>query len=83
MPCGDANVIVVEMAGEVLPIVRETPVLAGVCGTDPIRLMPVSIDEIKRIGFSGALAFPTVGLCDGQFRQDLEETGWPKVSRWT
>jgi predicted TIM-barrel enzyme len=75
MPYGDANAIVVEMAGEVLPIVRETPVLAGVCGTDPFRLMPVFLDEIKRIGFSGVQNFPTVGLCDGQFRQNLEETG--------
>ena len=75
MPYGDANAIVVEMAGEVLPIVRETPVLAGVCGTDPFRLMPVFIDELKRIGFSGVQNFPTVGLFDGQFRQNLEETG--------
>ncbi len=75
MPYGDANAIVVEMAAEVLPIVRQTPVLAGVCGTDPFRLMPVFIEEIKRIGFSGVQNFPTVGLCDGQFRQNLEETG--------
>jgi predicted TIM-barrel enzyme len=75
MPYGDANAIVMEMAGEVLPIVRETPVLAGVCGTDPFRLMPVFLEEIKRVGFSGVQNFPTVGLCDGQFRQNLEETG--------
>ena len=75
MPYGDANAIVVEMAGEVLPIVRATPVLAGVCGTDPFRLMPVFLEEIKRIGFSGVQNFPTVGLCDGKFRQNLEETG--------
>jgi predicted TIM-barrel enzyme len=75
MPYGDANAIVVEMAAEVLPIVRRTPVLAGVCGTDPFRLMPVFLEEIKRIGFSGVQNFPTVGLCDGQFRQNLEETG--------
>jgi predicted TIM-barrel enzyme len=75
MPYGDANAIVVEMAGEVLPIVRDTPVLAGVCGTDPFRLMPVFLAELKRIGFSGVQNFPTVGLCDGQFRQNLEETG--------
>ena len=75
MPYGDANAIVVEMAGEVLPIVKNTPVLAGVCGTDPFRLMPVFLEEIKRIGFSGVQNFPTVGLCDGQFRQNLEETG--------
>jgi predicted TIM-barrel enzyme len=75
MPYGDANAIVMEMASEVLPIVRQTPVLAGVCGTDPFRLMPVFLEEIKRVGFSGVQNFPTVGLCDGQFRQNLEETG--------
>jgi len=75
MPYGDANAIVMEMAGEVLPIVRETPVLAGVCGTDPFRLMPVFLEEVKRVGFAGVQNFPTVGLCDGQFRQNLEETG--------
>jgi predicted TIM-barrel enzyme len=75
MPYGDANAIVMEMAGEVLPVVRETPVLAGVCGTDPFRLMPVFLDEVKRVGFSGVQNFPTVGLCDGRFRQNLEETG--------
>lgn len=75
MPYGDANAIVMEMAGEVLPVVRETPVLAGVCGTDPFRLMPVFLEEVKRVGFSGVQNFPTVGLCDGQFRQNLEETG--------
>lgn len=75
MPYGDANAIVMEMAGEVLPVVEETPVLAGVCGTDPFRQMPVFLEEVKRIGFSGVQNFPTVGLCDGQFRQNLEETG--------
>src|SRR5512146_3394995 len=75
MPYGDANAIVMEMAGEVLPIVKETPVLAGVCGTDPFRLMPVFLEEVKRVGFSGVQNFPTVGLCDGRFRQNLEETG--------
>ncbi len=75
MPYGDANAIVMEMAAEVLPIVRETPVLAGVCGTDPFRLMPVFLEEVKRVGFSGVQNFPTVGLYDGQFRQNLEETG--------
>src|SRR6059058_4094253 len=75
MPYGDANAIVVEMAAEVLPVVRETPVLAGVCGTDPFRLMPVFLEELKRIGFSGVQNFPTVGLFDGEFRQNLEETG--------
>src|SRR6187551_475336 len=75
MPYGDANAIVVEMAAEVLPVVRETPVLAGVCGTDPFRLMPVFLDELIRIGFSGIQNFPTVGLFDGTIRVGLEETG--------
>jgi predicted TIM-barrel enzyme len=75
MPYGDANAIVVDMAREVLPVVRETPVLAGVCGTDPFRLMPVFLDELQRIGFGGVQNFPTVGLVDGTFRQGLEETG--------
>jgi len=75
MPYGDANAIVMEMAGEVLPIVADTPVLAGVCGTDPFRLMPVFLGEIKRAGFSGVQNFPTVGLIDGTFRLNLEETG--------
>ena len=75
LPYGDANAIVVDMASEVLPVVRETPVLAGVCGTDPFRLMPVFLEELRRIGFSGVQNFPTVGLFDGTFRQNLEETG--------
>jgi predicted TIM-barrel enzyme len=75
MPYGDANEIVVDMAREVLPVVKETPVLAGVCGTDPFRLMPVFLDELLRIGFSGVQNFPTVGLIDGTFRAGLEETG--------
>lgn len=75
MPYGDANAIVVEMAAEVLPVVRHTPVLAGVCATDPFRLMPVFLDELKRIGFAGVQNFPTVGLIDGTFRANLEETG--------
>jgi predicted TIM-barrel enzyme len=75
MPYGDANAIVVEMAREVLPIVKDAPVLAGVCGTDPFRLMPVFLAELKRIGFDGVQNFPTVGLIDGVFRQNLEETG--------
>jgi len=74
MPFGDANAIVVEMAAEVLPIVKETPVLAGVCGTDPFRLMPVFLRQLKDIGFSGVQNFPTVGLIDGTFRRNLEET---------
>jgi len=75
LPYGDANAIVVEMAGEVLPIVRDTPVLAGVCGTDPFRLMPYFLKQLKEMGFSGVQNFPTVGLIDGVFRQNLEETG--------
>jgi predicted TIM-barrel enzyme len=75
MPYGDANAIVVEMAGEVLPVIRHTPVLAGVCATDPFRLMDVFLDDLKRIGFSGVQNFPTVGLIDGTFRANLEETG--------
>ena len=75
MPYGDANAIVVEMAGEVLPIVKQTPVLAGVCGTDPFRLMPYFLKQLKEMGFAGVQNFPTVGLIDGTFRQNLEETG--------
>jgi predicted TIM-barrel enzyme len=72
---GDANAIVVEMAREVLPVVRRTPVLAGVNGTDPFRQMDVFLREIKALGFSGVQNFPTVGLIDGTFRANLEETG--------
>ena len=75
LPYGDANAVVVEMAGEVLPIVKKTPVLAGVCGTDPFRLMPNFLRQLKDMGFSGVQNFPTVGLIDGLFRQNLEETG--------
>jgi predicted TIM-barrel enzyme len=75
MPYGDANAIVMEMAGEVLPIVRQTPVLAGVCGTDPFRLMPHFLREVREGGFAGVQNFPTVGLIDGTFRVNLEETG--------
>jgi predicted TIM-barrel enzyme len=75
LPYGDANAIVVEMAGEVLPIVKHTPVLAGVCGTDPFRVMPYFLRQLKEMGFVGVQNFPTVGLIDGVFRQNLEETG--------
>jgi predicted TIM-barrel enzyme len=75
MPYGDANAIVMEMAREVLPIVKDVPVLAGVCGTDPFRIMPVFLDELRDTGFDGVQNFPTVGLIDGVFRQNLEETG--------
>jgi predicted TIM-barrel enzyme len=75
MPYGDANAIVMEMGGEVLPIVRDTPVLAGVCGTDPFRLMPQFLAAVRDAGFAGVQNFPTVGLIDGTFRANLEETG--------
>jgi predicted TIM-barrel enzyme len=75
MPYGDANAIVMEMAGEVLPVVSHTPVLAGVCGTDPFRLMPNFLRQVRDAGFSGVQNFPTVGLIDGTFRANLEETG--------
>jgi predicted TIM-barrel enzyme len=75
LPYGDANAIVVDMAREVLPIVRGIPVLAGVCGTDPFRLIPVFLRQLKAMGFDGVQNFPTVGLIDGVFRQNLEETG--------
>lgn len=75
MPYGDANGVVMEMAGEVLPVVKNTPVLAGVCASDPFRMMDKFLDEIKAAGFSGIQNFPTVGLIDGNFRANLEETG--------
>jgi predicted TIM-barrel enzyme len=75
MPYGDANAIVMEMAREVIPVARNTPVLAGVCGTDPFRLMAVFLRDVQRAGFSGVQNFPTVGLIDGTFRSGLEETG--------
>jgi predicted TIM-barrel enzyme len=75
MPYGDANAIVMEMAAEVLPVVKGTPVLAGVCATDPFRSMDRFLDEVKAAGFSGVQNFPTVGLIDGSFRAGLEETG--------
>jgi predicted TIM-barrel enzyme len=75
MAYGDANAIVVEMAAEVLPVVKNTPVLAGVNGTDPFRLMPVFLKQLKEMGFTGVQNFPTVGLIDGNFRLNLEATG--------
>src|SRR4029453_2847996 len=75
LPYGDANAIVKEMAAEVLPVISGTRVLAGVCGTDPFRLMPVLLRELKGMGFDGVQNFPTVGLFDGLFRDNLEETG--------
>jgi predicted TIM-barrel enzyme len=75
MPYGDANAVVMDMAGEVLPVVKNTPVLAGVCASDPFRIMDKFLDEVKAAGFSGVQNFPTVGLIDGTFRANLEETG--------
>jgi predicted TIM-barrel enzyme len=75
LPYGDANAIVMEMGSEVLPVARNTPVLAGVCGTDPFRLMPRFLREVADAGFAGVQNFPTVGLIDGLFRANLEETG--------
>lgn len=75
MPYGDANAIVMDMAREVLPVATKTPVLAGVCGTDPFRLFPHFLREVQAAGFSGVQNFPTVGLIDGTFRLGLEETG--------
>ncbi|WP_061996514.1 phosphoenolpyruvate hydrolase family protein [Clostridium sp. ATCC 25772] len=72
---GDANQIVMDMGKEVLPVVKNTPVLAGVCGTDPFRIMEVFLKELKDSGFAGVQNFPTVGLIDGTFRENLEETG--------
>ncbi|HEY0791369.1 MAG TPA: phosphoenolpyruvate hydrolase family protein [Chthoniobacterales bacterium] len=72
---GDANAIVMEMAGEVLPVVRHTPVLAGVNATDPFRLMPYFLKQVKEMGFSGVQNFPTVGLFDGKMRANMEATG--------
>lgn len=75
LPYGDANQIVVDMGAEVLPVVKHTPVLAGVCGTDPFRIMDVFLKQLKEQGFAGVQNFPTVGLIDGVFRANLEETG--------
>jgi len=72
---GNANEIVLDMAGEILPVVRHTPVIAGVNGTDPFIVMPVFLRKLKELGFSGVQNFPTVGIIDGRFRQSLEETG--------
>ncbi len=75
LPYGDANAIVMDMAREVLPVVKQTPVLAGVCGTDPFRIMKLFLREVDAAGFSGVQNFPTVGLFDGKIRTNLEETG--------
>src|SRR5829696_8701923 len=76
LPYGDANAIVVEMGSEVLPVVKNTPVLAGVNGTDPFRLMPVFLRQLKEMGFDGVQNFPTIGLFDGRIRAYCEETGF-------
>jgi len=76
LPYGDANAIVMEMAREVLPVVRHTPVLAGVCGTDPMRLMDRFLAGVKAAGFAGVQNFPTVGLFEGSIRLNFEETGF-------
>ena len=75
MPYGDANAIVMEMANEVIPVVKQTPVLAGVCGTDPFRRMDLFLKQVQDAGFAGVQNFPTVGLIDGNYRINLEETG--------
>jgi predicted TIM-barrel enzyme len=75
LPFSDANGVVLDMAGEILPIVEHTPVLAGVCATDPFRQMPVLLEQLMQVGFSGVQNFPTVGLFEGLTRQTLEETG--------
>src|SRR2546427_13120730 len=75
MPYGDANAIVMDMAREVIAVVKHTPVLAGVCGTDPFRVMKLFLRDVQAAGFSGVQNFPTVGLLDGNFRAGLEETG--------
>ncbi|KAH0832721.1 hypothetical protein AYO21_00373 [Fonsecaea monophora] len=75
MPYGDANAVVVDMAREVLPVVNKTGVLAGVCASDPFRIIPSFLQELKNMGFCGVQNFPTVGLIDGSFRANLEETG--------
>lgn len=75
MPYGDANQVVVDMAREVLPVVKHTGVLAGICASDPFRIMPKFLKELKELGFCGVQNFPTVGLIDGTFRANLEETG--------
>jgi predicted TIM-barrel enzyme len=75
MPYGDANAIVMEMSGEILPVVTNTPVIAGVCGTDPFRLMRTFLPQVKETGFSGVQNYPTVCLFEGTLRANLEETG--------
>src|SRR5579871_2428654 len=75
MPYGDANAIIMEVAAEVVGVVEHTPVLASLCGTDPFRKMSLFLPQVEAAGFAGVQNFPTVGLIDGVFRQNLEETG--------
>lgn len=75
MPYGNANKVMLEMADEVLPVVKHTPVLAGVCATDPFINMSTFLDDVERLGFAGVQNFPSVGLIEGVFRSNLEETG--------
>ena len=82
MPYGDANQIVVDMAREVIPVVRNIPVLAGVCGTDPFRLMPSFLEELRKLGFSGVQNFPTVGLFEGQARRRWRKPEWVMIGKW-
>jgi predicted TIM-barrel enzyme len=82
LPYGDANQIVVEMASEVLPVVRDTPVLAGVCGTDPFRVMPAFLDQLNAMGFAGVQNFPTVGLYDGYSGRTSKRPVWAMSWKW-
>lgn len=75
MPYGDANQIVIDLAHRVFPVIKETPMIAGICGTDPTREMKPYLKHLKELGFSAVMNFPTVGLIDGRFRQELEDTG--------
>jgi len=75
MPYGDANQIVIDLANRVFPVIKETPMIAGICGTDPTRDMRYYLKQLKELGFSAVMNFPTVGLIDGRFRQELEDTG--------
>ena len=81
LPYGDANAIVIELAGEILPIVKNTPVIAGVCATDPFRVMERFLKDVVEIGFSGVQNFPTVGLYDGLFRKNLKRPDWASPTR--
>lgn len=75
MPYGDANQIVIDLAHRIFPVIKETPMIAGICGTDPNREMRPYLQHLQHLGFSAIMNFPTVGLIDGRFRQELEDTG--------